>query len=212
MSLVREYNSMSGSDITAVIGSLVVGELQAISYNTTREKGPIYTMGSPDPRSFARGKRAVSGTLVFATFDHTAVLNYFKDKKFWANKADIQYAWGNGTQGLLTETSNAAFDAGSQYVDQGFVGEDGNIQGADQTRKHVNAWYPDQIPPFNVYIAGSNELGTISKKAILGVELMNEGGGVSVDDLMLAEQYTYMARGITPWTKVTGQRQTLKFV
>ena len=49
------YTSFSGADIVATINERVIGELQAISYSVTREKTPIYTMGSPDPRSFSRG-------------------------------------------------------------------------------------------------------------------------------------------------------------
>lgn len=54
---VRSYNSFSGVDMKATFASQTVGELQAISYSITREKAPLYTMGSPDPRAFARGKQ-----------------------------------------------------------------------------------------------------------------------------------------------------------
>ena len=54
------YTSFSGSDIIATFTppngqAVVIGELQAITYSITREKAPIYTLGSPDPRSFSRG-------------------------------------------------------------------------------------------------------------------------------------------------------------
>src|SRR5690349_6987525 len=49
----RSYNSLSGSDMRAVLGHTPFAELQAISYSVTREKAPIYTMGSPDVRSFS---------------------------------------------------------------------------------------------------------------------------------------------------------------
>ena len=63
----RSYNSLSGTDIRAVIGNLTFAEIQAISYSITREKAPLYTMGSPDPRAFSRNKRGIAGSLVGST-------------------------------------------------------------------------------------------------------------------------------------------------
>src|SRR5262245_28170091 len=70
----RSYNSFSGVDIKAVFGNKVIAELQAISYSITREKAPIYTMGSADPRSYSRGKRCIAGTLIFIVFDRHSLL------------------------------------------------------------------------------------------------------------------------------------------
>lgn len=53
--LTRTYNSFSGVDIQATFGSKVIGTLQGVSYTVTREKAPIYTMGSANPRAFSRG-------------------------------------------------------------------------------------------------------------------------------------------------------------
>src|SRR5210317_1722779 len=73
----KGYNSFSGVDIKAVFNNQVLAELQAISYSVTREKAPIYTMGSADPRSFSRGKRGIAGTLIFVMFDRHALLSAF---------------------------------------------------------------------------------------------------------------------------------------
>ena len=66
----KGYNSFSGVDIKAVFGDKVIGELQAISYSVSREKAPLYTMGSADCRSYSRGKRGIAGTLIFLMFLH----------------------------------------------------------------------------------------------------------------------------------------------
>ena len=92
----RSYNSFSGVDIKGVFASKVIAELQAISYSVTREKAPIYTMGSADPRSFSRGKRGIAGTLVFVVFDRHVLLSllggYSNDGglKFQSDKDDIR--------------------------------------------------------------------------------------------------------------------------
>ena len=71
----RSYNSFSGSDIRCVIGQYQFAELQAISYSVTREKAPIYTLGSPDVRSFSRNKRGIAGNLIWVNFDRHGLLN-----------------------------------------------------------------------------------------------------------------------------------------
>lgn len=49
------YTTFGGCDIVATFNGKVIGELQAISYSITREKSPVYTLGSAEPRSFSRG-------------------------------------------------------------------------------------------------------------------------------------------------------------
>ena len=63
------YDSFAGSDIKAVIGQFQFAELQAISYAITREKAPIYTMGSADPRAYSRNKLRIAGILIWINFD-----------------------------------------------------------------------------------------------------------------------------------------------
>lgn len=55
-SYTQTYNSFSGVDMVVTFGGKIIGELQGLSYTVTREKAPLYTMGSADPRSFSRGK------------------------------------------------------------------------------------------------------------------------------------------------------------
>jgi len=63
MAGVAAFSSMSGIDITALVGDRIIGTLTGISYSITREKAPVYTFGSANPRSFSRGKRGIAGSL-----------------------------------------------------------------------------------------------------------------------------------------------------
>ena len=51
----KTYSAFSGSDIVAAFNGKIIGELQAITYSIPRENSPLYTLGSAEPRSFARG-------------------------------------------------------------------------------------------------------------------------------------------------------------
>ncbi len=42
-----------------------MGKIEGISYTIHREQTPIFTMGSPKPRQFTRGKRAIVGSIKF---------------------------------------------------------------------------------------------------------------------------------------------------
>jgi hypothetical protein len=190
----RSYNSFGGADIKAVFGNKVIGELQAISYSITREKAPIYTMGSADPRSYARGKRGIAGTMVFVNFDREALLSTLGGLSpdggllFQSDKDDIKpdYRTG-GLSGVPrpVQFSESPLDAGPA---------------SDQ--ELASAWYLDQIPPFDVTLAAANEYGALAVMKILGVECVNEGFGISVDDIVSEKQVTYVARQIIGWTPI----------
>lgn len=75
---INSLTSFSGSDLVCTIGDQAVSELQQITWAIQREKAPIYTLGSPDPRSFSRCKRAIAGSMVFFAFDHDALLEALK--------------------------------------------------------------------------------------------------------------------------------------
>lgn len=210
----RSYNSFSGIDIKAVFASKVMAEIQAISYSITREKAPIYTMGSPDPRSFSRGKRGIAGTLVFIVFDRHTILStlggYASDGglKFLSDIDDLRPEFQDLQGGNLVPDPVAAAQRLAAGLPPRTAGNTVDVQetpiagpGTDQAISP--AWYVDQIPPFDVTLAAANEYGALAVMRIFGVELINEGYGVSVDDIVSEQQYTYVARTIIGWTPVT---------
>ncbi len=205
----QSYNSFSGVDIKAVFGNTPIGELQGISYSITREKAPIYTMGSADPRSFSRGKRGIAGTLVFIVFDRHVILSalggYRADGglKFQSDVDDIRPEF--------VDKSSGSFAASLSSIN-GTVTAASRVQEAESTISTVGgdqilagAWYADQIPPFDITLAAANEYGALTVMRIFGVELLNEGSGVSIDDIVTEQQHTYVARTIIGWTTVESE-------
>jgi hypothetical protein len=202
----KSYNSFSGVDIKGVFGSEVMGELQAISYSITREKAPVYTMGSPDPRSFSRGKRGIAGTLIFVMFDEHAILNALGGYRadggllFQSDIDDIRPAFeapGTGSFAANLSAVGSAVTAADTVQNQ-----ETNITSVSQDQVLASAWYADQIPPFDITLAAANEYGALAVMRIFGVELLNEGYGVSVDDIVSEYQHTYVARSVIGWTMV----------
>lgn len=179
------YTSFSGADIVATFKDKVIGELQAISYSVTREKAPIYTMGSPDPRSFSRGKRGIAGSLVFTVF-HKDTLEELKQDP------NAQY---------YTSTANAELNDAMAGVDP----EAWEAIQEDQSKKpfvRTHAHYADEIPPFDITITMLNEYGQAATFSLYGCEILNEGSGMSIDDITTEKACTFVARALSPLKQI----------
>lgn len=178
---LNTYTTFSGADIVATFGGVEIGALSGITFSVTREKAPIYTMGSPNPRSFSRGKRGIAGSLIFTVFDRPALY------KMIADNADT-----NRSQWFYTRSHNTI--PGDSSHSRGIV--DSENFGTGVSRKLP--YYADQIPPFDITITFANEYGQAAVRSIYGVELLNEGSGASMDDIVIEETMTYVARELGP--------------
>lgn len=63
----------------------------------------------------------------------------------------------------------------------------------------------DQIPPFDITVAFANELGQVSRMAIYGVEIVNEGQTMSIEDMFMENVVQFVAQDYDPM-RVVGAR------
>jgi hypothetical protein len=66
----------------------------------------------------------------------------------------------------------------------------------------------DQILPFDVAIVAVNEYGNAAQMRMYGCEILNEGSGFSIDDMVVENQMTYICRTILPWQSFAGGGST----
>jgi hypothetical protein len=137
-------------------------------------------MGSADPRSFSRGKRGIAGSMVFILFDRHA-LHGIMNKSLYVAKSDENVV-RRRVEGLAPVP-------------------------VDQVDQNVTAFlstpiYADQVPPFDITLTAANETGQLATMSILGAEILNEGSGISVDDIVNEMAFTYVAREVTGWRPV----------
>lgn len=199
----QSYNSMAGSDIKAVFGTIPFGELQAISYAVTREKAPIYTMGSADCRSYSRNKRGIAGSFVWINFDRHALLENFRKAGvfFLADIDDIRPEFVAAATGNLeavissSQLSNVRAGSTIEFAES-------PIDSVWGDQEPATPWYSDQIPPFDIVLAANNEYGASAQMRLIGVEILNDGLGVSIDDTVVESQSTFVCRTLLPWTAV----------
>lgn len=227
LDLSRTYTSYSGVDIRIVINGEYVGSMQALSYAIQREKAPIYVMGSVDPISYSRGKRGIAGTMISLMMDiHLLYHAAFKDEQalldndeimigakspgaFDFNNAENEGAGGDRITAVGTESPNSFRDRGESLIPTGTVfrvndfGErqDSTYKEFDLNRNYSvrKATYVDQILPFDVVIVAANEYGNRAQMRLFGCEILNEGSGFSIDDMVIENQMTYVCRTILPW-------------
>ena len=178
----KTFTSFSGADIVATMGGRVVGELSSITYSVTREKAPNYVLGDPNPKSFSRGKRGIAGSLVFTVFDRDALHQMKND--------DAPPVYRHG----LNSTQSGEFDGDSLRAVHDISMGPGDIPGAWATPRAPK--YSDEIPPFDITISFLNEYGHSSKMTLFGVEILNEGMGLSVDDITTEKASTFICRAI----------------
>lgn len=200
------YTTFSGVDMKVVLNGQAVGEMQAVSAQVTREKAGIYTLGSASPRSFSRGKRGIAGSTIFIQFDRDPITNALGEVRFQADSDELRpdsESPGNDSlnfslrsaSGVTPATPIGGGIASSASLEQ----QESDLESVASDQIVTNAWYADQILPFNMVLAASNEYGDVAKMGILGAEFLNEGWGISIDDLVSEKQATYVAREIVWW-------------
>lgn len=211
------YTSKSGVEIQAVFGNEKFGDLHMIKYATQRDTANVHVMGHVDPVSVAKGKRATTGACVFAIFEKDRLLESMSrnHKVFLTNHELANYGTINQRDKLANaNTRSAANQAG------GTVRVDGSIQpsGVDNMGysvfaksnfgQEVGPMLIDQIPPFDITLVGVSEsTGDASRMVIHGVQFNSDQGGSSVDDLILERQVTFLARRVSPWTRLSDLEQ-----
>ena len=200
----KTYSTFGGSDIVCSFDDVVIGECQAITYSITREKVAVYTLGSAEPRSFSRGKRGIAGNLVFIVFNRDALLSSLGDRKISKYK-------GNDVVTILNEydTRFLSMDKWDDYM------TNAALDSAGQPDEYTNALvndqaqpvYADELLPFDITISCANEYGQRAVTVIYGVEILNEGVGLSIDSPTSESAYTFVARAVDSMVPVAGDTE-----
>ena len=167
------------------------------SQRTEPKHQPI-KLGSADARAYARNKRGVAGSLVWINFDRHALLDLFYKARglFVADQDEIRPQF----QDPDTFDPTALFNS-SVVRDVGpYIGatidqlDNMSIPSVGGWTKLATPWYSDQILPFDITLAAANEYGAMAGAKIFGVEILNEGTGVSIDDTVTETQASFVAR------------------
>lgn len=130
--------------------------------------------------------------MIFIVFDRDALL-----ETLLMNLRDRNRSTTDQTGAL--EIFNPAAEVGQNPPVYGI--RDWNRVMSESSNRHValdhnTIKYLDQFPPFNITISMANEYGHSSTMRIYGVQIINEGSGMSIDDIVIEKACSFIARGI----------------
>lgn len=209
------FSSLGGSEIHAMFGNFKFASLQMVRYAANREKGLVFTLGSPSARATARGKRQVSGALVFAVIDRDGLVKAMArqtgQQVFLSHDELANYA--NQELKAIPENLNeraltALLGGGTLGVSR-VVGGDGytpfvtkSIFDPANFGKPSTPFIADQLLPFDITLIGTPEYGSVHARRMIiyGVEITTEASGTSIDDLIIEKQMGFIAKSINEWT------------
>ncbi len=198
----RTYTSFGGVDIYVAFDDRAVDTLQGITISITREKAPTYIMGTVHPVSVTRGKRGLAGTMSFVHFDREPLSYLMTDP------AHYYYAHADEVNWLIDALPNGAEN---QYDDNGaLIINAGSVDNnpAFGVSQRTAPMFLDQVQPFDATMIAQNEYGNGAWSSILGIEVINEGSGLSTDDLSHSITATYLALTRLPWQAIGSAGRT----
>lgn len=77
-SLRRQVEALQSEELSSRTRTKVLAEVSTLSYSIYREKYPVRPLGTVYPRTYTRGPRTISGSMVFATFDRHIFHEFFE--------------------------------------------------------------------------------------------------------------------------------------
>jgi hypothetical protein len=141
-------------------------------------------MGSADVRAFSRNKRGIAGSLIWSNFDRHALLDlvYKLRGQFVANVDDLRPQFMTDQNAFLSQ--NAIYQGtlvrengapAGTTIDQ-FSGAP--VSSVSGYKDVASPWYSDQVLPFDITLAGTNEQGAatcpLSCHSFLSLSVLTE--------------------------------------
>jgi hypothetical protein len=136
-------------------------------------------------------------------------------------RTDTSGTLAGGQTSLLTGASGTGTSFSGGPTNRFKSNQSYNLEDLSNNYRVAKVFYVDQILPFDVTIVAANEYGQSAQMRLYGCEILNEGSGFSIDDIVIENQMTYVCRTILPWrsfdlksskgsdTKITNVRDEL---
>ena len=109
------------------------------------------------------------------------------------------YLFGSGLNPLTGEEGAPGANSSGPYGRLDVPSRSYNVDEMGNNYRVAPVFYVDQILPFDIAIVAANEYGQSAQMRLYGCEILNEGSGFSIDDIVIENQMTYVCRTILPW-------------
>jgi hypothetical protein len=192
----------SGADVAVIFGDEYIGECMSFTLGVNREAGPVHVLGRKGPIGFAKGKRGLGGSFVLAQLGYDALLEFIDSVQKDQNRQSI---WVRKDEVVLQMSGSATDRSRTPEISSG--GQAATAAGAvniaqSDLWQETKPFYVDQIPPFNITVVGVNEQGDKMGMRVYGVSILNNGMGISIDDINMEQKYTFVATAASRMQKL----------
>ena len=201
----RKWDAFTGSDMRVVFDNKEVGTVSSLTVTVSRDVIPRYTSGDANPKTFAKGRRGIAGTMTFSVFDRDPILrDVFADKYY----QQLQSLWANTSKTFGYSIFQPGSGGGVTDFTTATNLRDGIAPAAIQEAleihrllgQYIKIKYIDQLPPIDVTITFANDAGAVSVAALKGVVFLTEGIGWTMGDVDTEMATSYLARDFQPLT------------
>jgi len=142
--------------------------------------------------AMSRAKQSTSGGSKVLTELQTLSISTHRDKN---EVRAFGHVYSKGVvRGPRTVAGSMVFTVFNSHVLQELM----ELHSSEFDQGIVTTTIADQIPPMDLTIVFANEYGNISRMAIYGVEIVNEGMVMSIEDLFTESTINFIARDFDP--------------
>jgi hypothetical protein len=154
-------------------------------------------------RNFSRNQRGIAANLIWVDRHALLDLVWKLGGQFVANIDDVRPQFNTDqnvylSQSAIFQSTLVRGAAGQPSTGASVTALNGTLNtpmtAVDGMKQLAKPWYSDQILPFDITLAGASELGAATAMKIFGVEILNEGSGVSIVAEVTMMQATFVAR------------------
>ena len=150
------------------IEPIALDALQTVSYQIHRDKQPVRALGHASPKGYTSGARLIAGSMICTVVrEHPLV--------------------------KVIDILNAGFDPRSRY---GLPSSNTSAGFANQFEVIPAAGITDQLPPLHLTVIAVNESGNSMALTLYGVEFVNDGAVMSIQDILTEDTLSFVAQDI----------------
>ena len=188
------------------------GSLQTLSISKYRNKVDVRSLGFANPTGIARGMSTIAGTLIFNQINHHPFDDNGNKSIVYNDTGVLSYSSGNVLYKRLKDFNFEVPD-GFSSVWEPVVENKRHHFDFTWDQRSLNSNMPlhsSDMPPFDIIGIFVNEMGSIGKFVIYGVDIVSESTVYSIEDIYTESTYQYKARDIE-WFHSENWDQTIKW-
>lgn len=170
---------------------VVIDSIQTLSYQIHTDKAPVRAIGFKYPKGYTHGQRLIAGSLITTVINEHPLIQLI-------DQVNSLFNWTGGFEPQrLTQSKKVLqqnIDIYNSYKSKEKLEK---FTDASMNRELIpSSTLIDQLPPLNCSILGVNEAGNAVHVMLYGLEFINDGAVLSVQDILTENTSTFVCQDI----------------